>query len=778
MMSDRPSAVLFDARCLQDPGFRHRGIGQHAANLVAGARTALGEPAPRLVAIVDPRLPPLFDEFAGLFEEIRPNPNPGTAAMRGPSWFVQLSPLTHPQTRFARMLATPEILKAAVFYDAIPAEFADLYLTRAETRLDYLANAAWLRKFDHFAPISEHARTGLGELLGLTPAPGKVSGVAVRPSLLSSAPPPGRSERRHILVASGADPRKNAALAVRAFAASAALNAANVSLQLFGGADPQYAANMRTAMVEAGGNPDLLVLRGQLSDDELRDLYRTALLAVVPSYAEGFSIPVIEANAAATPVLVSAIGAHRELISDPDALFDPDDEETLRVKMEALVRDEAHWRAMQHAQRNIWRRFEPQRVAQRFWEGVREAAHGVAQPAVLRDAKPSIAFLSPMHPTISGIADYSNGCLADLSRDASMHVFTDTPAARVASPNYASLRPISAHAYTSPEFDAVISVMGNSHLHLKTFRLLADYGGACISHDVRMLDFYVHLIGIEKARRLAERESGMSVSLEDVRGWLADPGTLPVPLLSEIREHAEPFFVHSPTTSAIIEKIGGRPAVTLPFAIMRDFNLAAIDDAGRAQARQRLGYDEDEIVITSFGFLTNDKALSVVVWSAEVLVGWGYNVRLVFCGSGPEPQLEHLRWLARETDLTERLTIFDTAPSNAVFQDHLVASDAAIQLRTYYLGSISGALSDCVGAALPAVANAHLADGIQAPSFIRRVPDHLSPILIAEQAADIIEARRPRSSLLDEVRAYRRTHSIEEYNTKLLNTLGFERRRR
>ena len=42
-------------------------------------------------------------------------------------------------------------------------------------------------------------------------------------------------------------------------------------------------------------------------------------------------------------------------------------------------------------------------------------------------------------------------------------------------------------------FDRVVSVMGNSPLHIGIFHRLLRYGGACIAHDSRMLGFYRHV---------------------------------------------------------------------------------------------------------------------------------------------------------------------------------------------------------------------------------------------------------------------------------------------
>lgn len=77
-------------------------------------------------------------------------------------------------------------------------------------------------------------------------------------------------------------------------------------------------------------------LRGWVSDDEVRDLYSTATALAIPSYAEGFSLPALEAMAAGIPVLLSDIRVHRFVGGDAPLYFAPDDHEALSVLIHAI----------------------------------------------------------------------------------------------------------------------------------------------------------------------------------------------------------------------------------------------------------------------------------------------------------------------------------------------------------------------------------------------------------------------------------------------------------
>jgi glycosyltransferase involved in cell wall biosynthesis len=60
-----------------------------------------------------------------------------------------------------------------------------------------------------------------------------------------------------------------------------------------------------------------------LAEGELRDLYRKARAAIVPSFSEGFGIPLLEAMATSTPVLTSNVTSLPEVGGVAPFYFDP-----------------------------------------------------------------------------------------------------------------------------------------------------------------------------------------------------------------------------------------------------------------------------------------------------------------------------------------------------------------------------------------------------------------------------------------------------------------------
>ena len=92
---------------------------------------------------------------------------------------------------------------------------------------------------------------------------------------------------------------------------------------------------VRTHAIEASG----------LSTHGLAALLRSCTALLMPSFTEGFGIPVIEAMASGLPVIASDIPAHREISNGLALLRDPLDGPGWRVAIEALSEPESSLRA-------------------------------------------------------------------------------------------------------------------------------------------------------------------------------------------------------------------------------------------------------------------------------------------------------------------------------------------------------------------------------------------------------------------------------------------------
>jgi glycosyltransferase involved in cell wall biosynthesis len=135
--------------------------------------------------------------------------------------------------------------------------------------------------------------------------------------------------KNYILSVSTLNKRKNIPMLINAY------NKINTGtkLVLVGNANSENFKNVDIS------NPNI-IFTGYISDDELKVLYKNALLYVFPSVYEGFGIPLIDAQSFGVPVLCSDIPVFRE-IANNSALFSDLTVENLAFQLDILLNDEA-----------------------------------------------------------------------------------------------------------------------------------------------------------------------------------------------------------------------------------------------------------------------------------------------------------------------------------------------------------------------------------------------------------------------------------------------------
>lgn len=141
----------------------------------------------------------------------------------------------------------------------------------------------------------------------------------------------------YILAVGHFETRKNYARLIQAFAS---LANDRVDLQLIiVGKDNGIEASIRKLVVQLGLGARVH-LRGDISDTDLIDLYRSATALTFPSFYEGFGIPLLEAMAMSCPLILSDIDVFREIADEAALYFDPQDVEAMRLAMERLLASE------------------------------------------------------------------------------------------------------------------------------------------------------------------------------------------------------------------------------------------------------------------------------------------------------------------------------------------------------------------------------------------------------------------------------------------------------
>ena len=104
-----------------------------------------------------------------------------------------------------------------------------------------------------------------------------------------------------------------------------------------------------------------ITFTGYVPDPDLVLLYNASTLFILPSFSEGFGLPVVEAMACGLPVTASSRNSIPEVLGDAGILFDPTQPREMTDSMTRLLtdqtlRDELRARGRKQARLYTWER--------------------------------------------------------------------------------------------------------------------------------------------------------------------------------------------------------------------------------------------------------------------------------------------------------------------------------------------------------------------------------------------------------------------------------------
>lgn len=210
-----------------------------------------------------------------------------------------------------------------------------------------------LGRADLIVTVSDVSRTEIINSLGCAPHRVVNCGVAVSRADNIDPPPVGLRSGGYLLVLGSVEPRKNIPRIAAAFEKS------GVPLPLVIAGPSGWQAEV--IMSDVGTAPGIIRLPW-LDKDARTALIAHARALLMPSLAEGFGLPVIEAMAQGVPVLCSATGALAETAGGAALLVDPTDTEALSIAisriaanedLRAMLRKAGHFNAARFAPANF-----------------------------------------------------------------------------------------------------------------------------------------------------------------------------------------------------------------------------------------------------------------------------------------------------------------------------------------------------------------------------------------------------------------------------------------
>ena len=247
------------------------------------------------------------------------------------------------------------VAQVTVVHDVIPLDFPDHY-PRQQLYFRRLVPAV-LRRARVVVAVSEATRRRVIAAYGLSPARVRtvLNGFDAE-QFSPDGPVSDDGGLPYVLFVGNLLPHKNLPRLVEAVARAA--TSTPVRLVVVGGGRPRAVAQLRTLADRVGAD---VQRRAFVSPSELAPLLRGARALVLPSLAEGFGLPAVEAMACGTPVIAGNVAALPEVVGDAGLLVDPRDvtalaDAVVRVLSDDRLRKELGARGLERAARFSWAR--------------------------------------------------------------------------------------------------------------------------------------------------------------------------------------------------------------------------------------------------------------------------------------------------------------------------------------------------------------------------------------------------------------------------------------
>lgn len=761
--------IVIDLQAAQSTGSRNRGIGRYSLSLAQAMVRNCGEH--EILIALNGLFPETIASIRAVFNDILPQENIRVWDAVGPvsdldksnDWRRQSSELlreaflaalkpdiVHVMSVFEGFVDDAvtsigtfcNLPTAVTLYDLIPFIHRHPYLDNPTVEAWYLKKLDHFRRADLWLAISESSRLEGLEYLSLPDA--MVVNVSTAADHhfqkfeLSEDAEHGIRKKyglQHpfVMYTGGIDHRKNIDGLIRAFALLPLQIRCKHQLAIVCSARPEDKHELLCLAEKLGLSAEDVILTGFVPEEDLVALYNLCKLFVFPSWHEGFGLPALEAMHCGAPVIGANTSSLPEVIGWDDALFDPRSDVAIATAMERALGDELFRAELIRHGNSQAKRFSWDETARRAIVAF-ERFH--AEGEVLRDAmpplvrRPKLAYVSPLPPTRSGIADYSAELLPELDRLYEVELILDQAEVSDAFAEASwPVRTVEWFLKHADRYERVLYHFGNSDFHKHMFDLLPVVPGVVVLHDFFLSGIVAHMEvnGFKPDAWVNELYHSHGYLAVQERFHTKDTADViwKFPCNLSVLQNSLGIIVHSENSLMLAQQWYGAidhtewPVIPL----MRQ----AIADLERSKVRAQLGFKNDDFVVCSFGIMgptkLNHRLLNA--WFSTklhtdakchlIFVGenhpadYGQQMTTQICNGNENPRIRITGWV----DMEE-------------FRKYLTAADIGVQLRTLSRGEASAAVLDCMNYGLATIVNANGSMANLAEESVWMLPDEFS----------------------------------------------------
>lgn len=745
--------IVIDLQGAQSTGSRNRGIGRYTLSLAQAMIRNKGEH--EVIIALSGLFPDTIEPIRAAFEGLLPQENIRVWHASGPvshiesannwrrktaelireSFLASLQPdLVYVTSLFEGLvddavtsigLLTKTIPTAVTLYDLIPLINRKPYLDNPVVESWYENKLDQLRRADLLLAISESSRQEGIKYLGFPQEQAINVGTAADQQfqcITISAAKERKVRERYglarafVMYTGGIDHRKNIEGLIRAYAQLPKSLRANHQLAIVCSVQPESRHLLEELAKHQGLAADEVILTGFVPEDDLIALYHLCQAFIFPSWHEGFGLPALEAMSCGAAVIAANTSSLPEVIGREDALFDPHDDKSIAEKLTQVLTDSAFRTELISHGLEQAKKFSWDESAKRALKAFEQyhTARSMAQPRIsLPTYRPKLAYVSPLPPERTGIADYSAELLPELARHYEIDVIVAQET--ITDPwinENCSVRSVDWFTSHAHLYERVLYHFGNSPYHQHMFDLLARVPGVVVLHDFFLGHITTHMDGLEGqdypdflAKTLYQAHGYQAINERYHADNIWDMAWK-YPCNKTVLENATGVIVHSNNSRRLAAQWFGE-IFAKDWSVIPLLRVSAITE-GRAEARLALGLNEATFMVCSFGVLGPNKQNQRLLdaWLASSL-SKDKRCQLMFVGESDAGVYgEELTVKIRNSGYADRIHI--TGWTNmAQFRQYLAAADMGVQLRTLSRGETSAAVLDCMNYGLPTIVNAN-----------------------------------------------------------------------
>ncbi|MET4578504.1 glycosyltransferase [Ottowia thiooxydans] len=658
-----------------------------------------------------------------------------------------------------------EVPTAVILYDLIPFIHHERYLENPLAKRWYENKLEHLRRADLQLAISESSRKESIEYLGTqaavvinvsTAADSHFYPMVIQPELEMNLRARYGLNQPFVLYTGGIDYRKNTEGLIRAYAALPASLRRNHQLVI--ACSIQLADQERLqALAKAHGlMPAELILTDFVPEEDLVSLYNLCKAFVFPSWHEGFGLPALEAMACGRAVIGSNCTSIPEVIGCSDALFDPHDDQSITTKLERVLLDEpfriklqAH--SLRQAAEFSWEKsakltlsaIETYHLEKNYSEKAREVP----------GTRPLLAYVSPLPPERSGIAEYSAELLPELAKYYEIEIILSQ---KELGPSWIrekfQRRTVKWFRENYSCYDRVIYHFGNSSFHTHMFELLQQVPGTVVLHDFFLSGVLAHeeWTGVKPGSWIEAlyASHGYAAVQERLSASTPEEVIWKYPCNHAVLQDAQGIIIHSETSRALARSWYGAEAGSDWECIPLLRQPVSSDKARSDRARADLGLRQDQFVVCSFGLLNAAKLNHrlLTAWLNSELAA-DKNCILVFVGENAKGKYaDSIVRAIEDSQCAGRIRITGWTDIEC-FKSYLLAADVGVQLRTLSRGETSAAVLDCMNYGVATIVNAHGSMADLPPDGVWMMPDEFSDQQLTEALTTLYQDKNRRLNL-------------------------------